>query len=138
MKRGDTDNGPCYRHICSGTMYLEDDVCFVCDTCGMSVAKELYLEYLNGNVDLEDGDDFEDVPDYDPVYDEEGQDVPCPDCMTPLKYHDEQYTCPRCDIVMTREEFFSYIGAEPLGEKCMSCNENYAYCKEYCELYSEF
>lgn len=135
MKRGDIK---CYRHICPGTMFLDSGKYYICDTCGISVMKESRLAHERGEIDLEDGDDFDGVPDYDPVYDEEGSEVPCEHCGTVLKYHDNKYVCPRCDRVMERKEFFEYIGAEPLGEKCYTCDDCYTYCKEYCDVYNEF
>ncbi len=131
-------SGKCYRHICPGTMTLESNICFICNYCGTSVAKESYYEWIKG-ADLEYGDDFENFPDYDYVYDEDGNDVPCNEyhCESYIKYHDGQYVCPYCDKVMTRMEFFDYIGAKPLGEKCLICDNNYPSCKEYCELYEE-
>lgn len=136
----ETTQGPCYRPICGGTMRLCDDLYFQCDLCRITIDKGLYLAWLQGEADLEANDDYSffDHPDYDDVYDEEGDWVRCTNfgCDAVIKYRsDNQYVCPRCDEVIPRAEFFDHIGAEPLGEKCLTCDEKYPSCKEFCVVY---
>ena len=108
----DTTSGSCYRHLCSGTMTLQDDVCFVCDNCNIAIEKNLYHRWLVGLADLESNDIFDDFLDYEEVYDEYGDTVPCdsPDCSSTIKFHNGQYICPNCERVMTEDEFDEYIG----------------------------
>ena len=123
-------SGDCYRHICKGTMTLESDVCFVCDHCGISVPKELYYMWLIGETDLESGDNYDGVPGYSDVFTEDGDEVFCDWCGIEIKWKDGQYVCPNCGQEMTREIFFNYIGANPPGKECITCDELYPGCME--------
>lgn len=64
---------------------------------------------------------------YDDVYDEDGYYVICA-CGGEIKWKDGIYICPHCGLTMNRSEFFNYIGAEPPGPECITCNNLYPGC----------
>lgn len=71
-------------------------------------------------------------------YDENGEAVPCDVCGDEMRFDEEEreWVCPGCGRVIRRAEWFSYIGANPPGRKCLSqCRENYPICKRWCTLY---
>ena len=74
---------------------------------------------------------IEDDEDYDFVYDEEGNEVPCDLCDGRIAFENGKYVCPYCEQIFTRAEFFNYIGANPPGDKCLTCTELYPGCT-YC------
>lgn len=76
---------------------------------------DLFLKYFNSH-----------SVDY--AYDEDENEVECMDCGQPIVYKDGEYYCPECDKVISRSEFFSYIGAEPPGSECYGCDNNYPVC----------
>lgn len=71
------------------------------------------------------------------AYDESGNAVPCRMCTGEMKWSPSKrvWYCPECDYEFDREDFFCYIGANPPGPKCITCLENYPYCKKYCAFY---
>lgn len=79
---------------------------------------DLFLKYFNSH-----------IPEY--AYDEDGDSVNCEWCGQPIVIHNGEYYCPECDRVYTRQEFFDYIGAEPPGPECLTCDNDYPSCS-YC------
>lgn len=78
--------------------------------------------------------DFLFTNNYEAVYDEEGGDVSCPNVLCDdgeICWKDGEYVCPYCGTKMTRAEFFDWIGAEPPGPKCLTCDNLYPGCT-YC------
>lgn len=73
---------------------------------------------------------FEDGETYEDVYDEDGDEalVRCSQCMTPVKWLDNNYICPNCGTIMERREFFNAIGANPPGPECYKCKSLYPGC----------
>lgn len=71
-----------------------------------------------------------DFPGYDEVYDEFGGYVPCDGyrCNAKVMYHDGRYECPKCGKIFDRQDFFNYIGANPPGPKCVTCDNLYPGC----------
>lgn len=65
---------------------------------------------------------------YDEVYDEEGSFVPCDYCNGYIKWKDGTYICSDCGQTMSRDVFFNYIGAEPPGPECLTCDNLYPGC----------
>jgi len=65
---------------------------------------------------------------YDDVYDEDGNEVNCDYCHAEMKFKGGQYVCLECGQVMSREVFFNYIGAEPPGSECVTCDNLYPGC----------
>ena len=59
------------------------------------------------------------------AYDEDGDAVECPDCGKPIVFRGPDYYCPECREVIDREDFFDMIDADPPGDECYSCNNNY-------------
>jgi hypothetical protein len=66
--------------------------------------------------------------DYDDVYDEDGDGVYCDLCNSEIGWKDGQYICTGCGRVIDRDVFFNYIGAEPPGNECATCNNLYPGC----------
>lgn len=64
---------------------------------------------------------------YDDVYDENGGAVYC-ECGAEICWRDGVYICPQCGKTMSRQTFFDYIGAKPLGEACLRCDNLYPGC----------
>ena len=62
------------------------------------------------------------------AYDEEGNDVQCDWCGGDIIWKDGQYYCFRCDEVWPRQKFFDYIGAQPPGKECVTCDNLYPGC----------
>lgn len=71
-----------------------------------------------------------DFPGYDEVYDEQGCSIPCDgyNCNAKVKFHNGQYECPKCGKIFDRADFFAYIGANPPGPKCVTCDNLYPGC----------
>lgn len=67
---------------------------------------------------------------YSEVYDEAGDIVICDVCGDEIKWREKDgvYMCRRCGRTFTRKEFFDYIGAEPPGEECYTCECLYPGC----------
>lgn len=66
--------------------------------------------------------------DYEDVYDEDGEIVVCDMCPGEIKWIDKTYMCPDCERKMSRAEFFDYIGANPPGKECWTCDNLYPGC----------
>lgn len=105
MNKPDVLEGPCYRECCLGPMKYNDGI-FVCEECGLASTVEDYISwFMNGpqsNPDPED--DYSDIPSYDPIYDDDGNDIYCPNCYgfnTPLKIHFGEIVCPRCESTVS-------------------------------------
>ena len=101
--------GPCYRENCGGTMKYVDGI-YVCSWCGIASMPEPYDKWLNEGAKYNDSDDddYEGVPGYEELYDEDGDYIYCPNCvdaLAPLKLHDGEVVCPRCGRVYTLDEF---------------------------------
>ena len=72
------------------------------------------------------------------AYDENGDCVVCDICSEEMKWSGSghEWFCPGCGQKKTRIQFFNHIGAEPPGSDCLTrCNENYPFCKKYCDRY---
>lgn len=65
---------------------------------------------------------------YEDVYDEDGYFVYCDLCNAELKWKDGNYICPECGQILNRSEFMNYIGAEPPGPECVTCDNQYPGC----------
>ena len=52
-----------------------------------------------------------------------------------LRFKDGSWYCPACDGIMSRKEFFNYIGANELGSACETCDGNYPKCRRGCKDY---
>lgn len=91
--------------------------------------KQEEYDYIYNNNSKSDAELFEpDVGEvYDDVYDEDGDFVICA-CGEEIKWKDGVYICPNCGQTMTRSEFFNYIGAEPPGPECITCDNLYPGC----------
>lgn len=108
MKIPEILEGPCYRECCIGPMKYNDGI-FVCEECGLASTVEDYISWFkNGpEVNPDPEDDYNDIPSYDPITDDDGNDIFCPDCSgtyTPLKVHYGVITCPRCGTEFSIEE----------------------------------
>ena len=70
------------------------------------------------------------LPGYEEVYDESGSYVPCDgyNCNAKVKFHNGQYKCPKCGKIFDRADFFNYIGANPPGPECVTCDNQYPGC----------
>ena len=70
------------------------------------------------------------LPGYEEVYDESGSYVPCDgyNCNAKVKFHNGQYECPKCGKIFDRADFFNYIGANPPGLECVTCDNQYPGC----------
>ena len=62
------------------------------------------------------------------VYDEDGDDVECPDCGNYIIWKNDQYYCTGCEEYIDREDFFEMIEADPPGDECYSCDNCYPGC----------
>jgi hypothetical protein len=69
------------------------------------------------------------------AFDEDGNAVECRRCGAEPLWRNGRLTCKNCGEVMSRSEFFEYIGAEPPGADCSTCTEVYPQCKETCDKY---
>lgn len=72
------------------------------------------------------------------AYDEDGDSVVCDLCGAEMRWSDSKHmwVCPDCEREMDRCSYFDYIGANPPGSICLTnCQENYPFCKKYCENY---
>ena len=78
------------------------------------------MHLFNSSLDLDES--------YDEVYDEDGNSVFCDGCGGEIKWKNGVYICPSCGKTMSREEFFNYIGAEPPGKECLTCDNLYPGC----------
>lgn len=69
-------------------------------------------------------------PGYDEVYDEFDSYVPCDgyQCNAKVMFHNGRYECPKCGKIFDRADFFAYIGANPPGPKCVTCDNLYPGC----------
>lgn len=68
------------------------------------------------------------------AYDEDGNQVYCSWCDGEMKWNPEaqNWYCTECGTEMNREDYFNYIGA--MSESCcLSCSENYPFCRSTCE-----
>jgi len=65
---------------------------------------------------------------YEDVFDEDGNEVNCDECSSLVKWRDGKYVCPDCGRVFERNEFFDYIGANPPGVHCYTCDSLYPGC----------
>lgn len=97
---------------------------------GKKKKKQEEYDYIYNNGSKSDAELFEPTfgEVYDDVYDEEGNFVYCDYCNSELKWKDGIYVCPNCGQTMTRSEFFNYIGAEPPGPECITCDNLYPGC----------
>lgn len=87
--------------------------------------------FVDGDTTIVRGDEF--VFPYEEVYGnevytEEGDSIECSWCGGPIIYRDGNYTCASCGKVIDRSEFFNWIGAEPPGPECKSCDNLYPGC----------
>ena len=71
------------------------------------------------------------------AYTEDGDEAVCDRCGEALHWNllERYYECDSCGQVMDRAVYFNHIGASPPGEACITCNENYPFCKKYCLEY---
>lgn len=71
------------------------------------------------------------------AYDENENVVYCDCCGEPLRWDPQQrwWVCSSCGNTKNRAQYFSYICANPPGDKCMTCMENYPRCKIGCLWY---
>ena len=72
------------------------------------------------------------------AFTEEGDQVYCDGCGEEMKWDPEtrKWQCRVCGNFKTRAQWFSYIDADPPGNKCLTkCQENYPICKRWCFLY---
>lgn len=130
--RGTIKSGDCL--LCHGknTMHYEGN-CFVCSKCNEAVSENMYYRWAAGYpVDLTDeyGRPWCDSS-YEDFYDEEGDIalVRCDHCLNGfVRWKDGQYICPECGEIMPRAELFNAIGVEPLGPKCVTCDELFPGC----------
>lgn len=70
------------------------------------------------------------------AYDENGNTAICDRCGGDLKWNPvmSHWYCTECEQTMNRDIYFNHIGASPPGRRCISgCEENYPFCKKYCE-----
>lgn len=119
--------GDCmYCNAVDGMKY-EGDICFICSSCGNAVHKNIYYMWTAGFPVETNGDVYVDES-YEDVYDEDGFSVQCDMCNSIIKWKDGLYICPDCGQTFSRPEFFNYIGAEPPGEECTSCDNIYPGC----------
>lgn len=67
---------------------------------------------------------------YSDVYDENGNVVLCDLCGSEVKWREEDcvYVCQGCGQTFTKAEFFNFIGAEPPGRECYTCDCLYPGC----------
>ena len=87
------------------------------------------IKVLEGLVKL--GDDGEEEGTvFSEAYDEEGNSVCCPSCGDEMYFKDGTniFVCLSCGYEMDRQEYFDYIGAEPPGEECKTCDSLYPGC----------
>lgn len=125
--RGTILKGDCLFCNAVNGMKYEGDICFVCSKCGNSTHEDIYYMWVAGfPVDI-NGDICVDET-YEDIYDEDGYSVHCDVCDSIMKWKDGLYVCPGCGQSMDRPEFFNYIGAEPPGEECISCENIYPGC----------
>ena len=102
--------------------------------------KDEYYEVYDSDEESDDDEDVEGIElvlksvfsdEYDDVYTEDGDIVTCDFCGEEIKWKNGEYVCLDCGQEMSRDVFFNYIGAEPPGDKCITCNELYPGCM-YC------
>lgn len=95
------------------------------------------IKVLEGLVKLgddgeEEGTVFSDeyMSQFSEAYDEEGNSVCCPSCGDEMYFKDgtNTFVCLSCGYEMDRQEYFDYIGAEPPGEECKTCDSLYPGC----------
>lgn len=80
---------------------------------------------------IDAADDF-----FNGAFDEDGDCVECDICQEGrLRFRNGNWVCQDCGNVINRPEYFNYIGAEPPGEDCITCNNNYPLCKRWCNKY---
>lgn len=67
---------------------------------------------------------------YSEVSDEQGLSVLCPSCDDQLYFNEAEniFVCLGCGYEMSRQDFLEYIGAEPPGEECKTCDSLYPGC----------
>lgn len=88
-----------------------------------------YYEYFDvaesSDVTFSDCDD-----DYSDVFDEDGDSVICDCCGDLIKFRNGKYVCSGCGQVLSRSEFFNYIGADIPGDECLTCDNLYPGCTQ--------
>lgn len=93
-------------------MNLVDGI-YICNWCGLASKVDDYISWINSGVLSNDcDDDYENIPGYEELYDEDGEYVYCPYCykhLTPLKLHEGKVVCPRCKSILSLEEFGKLI-----------------------------
>lgn len=70
------------------------------------------------------------------AYTESGDIAICDLCGSDMKWNPvmAEWYCTGCEQTMDRKTWFNHIGANPPDPRCMnSCDENYPFCKKYCE-----
>ncbi len=70
------------------------------------------------------------------AYDERGNSAICDLCGGEMKWNPVMchWYCIECEQTMDRKTYFNHIGAMPPGLFCVDqCEENYPFCKKYCE-----
>lgn len=102
-------NGTCPFCDAMNSMSLGEDNYLTCTACDQRLPIEVYRDWLRGVAGKDLISEF-DIR-YEPVYDTEGNSVPCDCCDYYLKYKDGEYVCPNCGRTLTREDFLNYIGA---------------------------
>lgn len=110
------------------TSVEKEDGFYYCTQCHMTFAPEVYESWLNGETvefDYDNGTYFFDPDKYAIAYDEEGEEVIADCCGVPIMWDDENYVCPECGRIFSREEFFNMIGANPPGNLCVDCDQLY-------------
>lgn len=94
------DNIPCYRYICPGTRHLSsDEEELVCDHCGAKILFEEYRDHVNGVIDLQYEETYEDVWGYEEFRSPRGKVYlsPCHvDATIMRRLSDGALVCPAC------------------------------------------
>lgn len=110
------------------TSVEKEDGFYHCTKCGITFSPDIYERWLNGEAvefDYENGTYFFDPDKYAIAYDEEGYEVTAVCCGVPIMWDDENYVCPECGRIFSREEFFNLIGANLPGNLCVTCDQLY-------------
>lgn len=96
------------------------------------------LDYRDLGEESEDEEEASYEELYDPfvgedVFDEDGNEVNCPDCGEEIRWVNGAYICPQCKTTMDRVRFLEFIGSDHALDKCASCKANYPACREWCD-----